>query len=70
MTTMTIGRDTMMTDDVAPPVAIAARAGALLVNETKLCLRTVVGSLGAILLSFLMSQREEAGVPAEAAVLP
>ena len=69
MTTMTIGKDTMMTDVVAPPGAIAARAGALLVNETKLCLRTVVGSLGVILLSFLTSQREEAGVPAEAAVL-
>ena len=69
MTMMTIGRDTMMTDDGAPPVAIAARAGAVPVNATKLRLRTVVGSLVS-LLSFLTSQWEERGVSAEAAVLP
>jgi hypothetical protein len=60
MTTMTIGRNMMMTDDGAPPVAIAARSGAL---------RTMVGSLVSMM-SYLTSQREEGGVSAEAAVLP
>ena len=57
MTTTTIGNDITMTDGGAPPVAIVARAGVLPVNATKLCLRTVVGSLVVILLSFLTSQK-------------
>ena len=55
--TTTIGNDMTMTDGGAPPVAIVARAGVLPVNATKLCLRTVVGSLVVILLSFLTSQK-------------